>query len=83
MAVTLVIEGDEAQVLADTVDVSMHGMRGRSDASLSPGQPVGLIFPSIPECYIKARIVWVGKADSDQSGQIGFEFLNPLTAPVC
>lgn len=83
MAVTLMIEGDEAEILADTVDVSSHGLRAQSDASLSPGQPVGLLFPNIPNCYIKARIVWVGKADTDQSGQAGFEFLNPLTVPVC
>lgn len=83
MAVTLMIEGDEAELFADTVDVSCHGLRAQTDASLAPGQPVGLMFPSIPNCYIKARIVWVGKAETGQSGQAGFEFLNPLTVPMC
>lgn len=83
MAVTLLIEGDEAECLANTVDVSSYGLRLQSDATLAPGQPVGLLFPAIPDCYIKARIIWVGKAETDQAGQAGFEFLNPLTVPVC
>ena len=83
MSVTLLIEGDEAEILADTVDLSAHGVRAQTNATFTPGQSVGLLFPSMPDCYIKARIVWVGKAESDQSGQAGFEFLNPLTMPVC
>ena len=83
MAVTLVIEGDEAEYLATTVDLSPHGLRLQSDATLAPGQPVGLLLATEPDCFIKARVVWVGKADSAQAGQAGFEFLNPLTGPVC
>jgi hypothetical protein len=44
---------------------------------------VGLLLAAEPDCFIKARVVWVGKADSAQAGQAGFEFLNPLTGPVC
>jgi hypothetical protein len=84
MAVTLVIEGDEAEYLATTVDLSPHGLRLQSDATLAPGQPVGLLLATEPDCFIKARVVWVGKADSAQAAdQAGFEFLNPLTGPVC
>jgi len=83
MAVTLVIEGDEAEYLATTVDLSPHGLRLQSDATLVPGQPVGLLLATEPDCFIKARVVWVGKADSVQAGQAGFEFLNPLAGPVC
>ena len=82
MAVTLVIEGDEAEYLATTVDLSPHGLRLQSDATLAPGQPVGLLLATEPDCFIKARVVWVGKADSAQAAQTGFEFLNPLTGPV-
>ncbi|MGA2609847.1 MAG: PilZ domain-containing protein [Terriglobia bacterium] len=82
MAVTLVIEGDEAEYLATTVDLSPHGLRLQSDATLVPGQPVGLLLATEPDCFIKARVVWVGKVDSAQAGQAGFEFLNPLTGPV-
>jgi hypothetical protein len=83
MAVTLVIEGDEAEYLATTVDLSPHGLRLQSDATLAPGQPVGLLLATEPDCFIKARVVWVGKADSAQADQAGFAFLNPLTGPVC
>jgi hypothetical protein len=58
-------------------------VRLQSDAALAPGQPVGLILAAEPDCCIQARVVWVGKADSTLAGQAGFEFLNPLTGPVC
>ena len=83
MAVTLVIEGDEAEYVGTTVDLSSYGLRLQSDATLSPGQPVGLLLAANADCFIKARVVWVGKSDSAQAGQAGFQFLNPLAAPVC
>ena len=83
MAVTLVIESDEAEYLATAVDLSRHGLRLQSDATLAPGQPVGLLLATDPVCFIKARVVWVGKAATAQVGQAGFEFLKALTEPVC
>jgi hypothetical protein len=83
MAVTLVIESDEAEYLATTVDLSPHGLRLQSEATLAPGQPVGLLLATEPACFIRARVAWVGRADSAQAGQAGFQFLNPLTGPVC
>jgi Tfp pilus assembly protein PilZ len=83
MAVTLVIEGEEAEYLADTVDLSSHGLCLQSEATLSLGQPVGLLLGTEPTCFVKGRVVWVGKADSAQAGQAGFQFLNPLAGPVC
>ena len=83
MAVTLVIESDEAEYLATTVDLSPHGLRLQSEATLAPGQPVGLLLATEPACFIRARVAWVGRADSAQAGQAGFQFLDPLTGPVC
>jgi len=83
MAVTLVIEGDEAEELATTVDLSPHGVRLQSEATLALGQPVGLLLGTEPNWFIKARVVWLGKADSAHAGQAGFEFLNLLPGPVC
>jgi hypothetical protein len=83
MAVTLVIESDEAEYLATTVDLSSYGMRLQSDATLAPGQPVGLLLATEPAYVIKARVAWVGRADSPLAGQAGFQFMNPLSAPVC
>jgi hypothetical protein len=83
ISVTLVIEGEDAEYLATAVDLSLHGVRLQSDASLTPGQPVGLLLATNPDCFIKARVVWVGKADNDRVGQAGFEFLDPIAGPVC
>ena len=83
MAVTVLIEGDEAEHLGTTVDLSPYGLRLQSDAALMPGQPVGLILATQSDSLIKARVVWVGTADSEQAGEAGFEFANPLTGPVC
>jgi len=83
ISVTLVIEGDEVEHLATTVDLSPQGMRLQSDATLAPGQPVGLLLGTDPPYFVKARVVWVGKADSAVAGQAGCEFLNPLTGPMC
>ena len=81
MTVTLVIEGDEAEYRATTVDLSPYGLRLQSDAALAPGQPVGLLLSTEPTSVIKARVAWVGKADSAQAGQAGFQFLNPPSWP--
>jgi hypothetical protein len=83
MTVTLVIEGDEAEFLGNTVDLSPQGLCLQSEATLALGQPVGLLLGTEPNCFIKARVVWVGKADSAQAGQAGFEFLSRLQRPVC
>jgi len=83
MAVTLVIEGDEAEYLANTVDLSLHGLCLQSEASLAQGQPVGLLLGTAPNCFIKARIAWVGRADSSQAGHAGLEFLDLLPGPEC
>jgi len=77
--VTLVIKSNEAEYLATTVDLSPYGLRLQSAVRLSPGQPVGLLLPTEPACFINARVAWVGSADSAQAGQAGFEFSNPLT----
>jgi len=83
IAVTLVIEGDEAKHLATTVDLSLHGLRLQSDAALAPGQLVGLLLATDPDCFINARVVWVGKADSEQAGEAGFEFSGLFPGLVC
>ncbi len=80
MSVILVIENDEAGH-ATTVDLSPSGLRLQSDANLTPGQPVSLLLATEPPSFIKARVVWVGTADSAQVGQAGFEFLNPSPGP--
>ena len=82
IALTLVIEGEVAEQLATTIDLAQHGLRLQSDHPLTPGQPVGLLLSDDPPCLIRARVVWVGKADSTQAGQAGLQFLSPLAGLV-
>lgn len=81
ISVTLLIEGDEAEDRATSVDLSQYGLRLESDSTLAPGQAVGILLPTNPDCFIKARVVWVSKVDSAHVSQAGLEFLNPLTGP--
>jgi Tfp pilus assembly protein PilZ len=83
--VTLVIEGDEAQYLANTIDLSPDGLCLQSEAPLALGQPVGLLLGlgTEPKFLVKARVVWAGKADPTQPGQAGLEFQGILPGPVC
>jgi hypothetical protein len=83
MTVTLVIEGDEAEYLAHTVDVCSEGLCLQSEAPLTLGQPVGLMLGTPPNYFIRARVVWVGKSDPARHGLAGFEFLDLPPGPVC
>ena len=82
IVVTLVLEGDDAKYLADGVDLSLHGMRVRTDVPLEPGQRVGLVLSDTPTYAIAARVVWLGTAESKQAGEAGVEFMKPLEAPM-
>jgi PilZ domain len=82
ITVTLVIEGDEADHVASAIHLSQHGLRLQPDLSLVPGQRVGLLLSDNPNYVLSARVVWLGKADSEKAGQAGVEFLKPLAAPV-
>ena len=79
----MVLEGEEAEHWASTVDLSAGGLRLQSETTFIPGQSVGLVLRTLPDVLIPARVAWVGKAESPQAGQAGFEFLNPLASPVC
>ena len=83
MTVTLVVEGDEAEYLANTVDLSSRGLCLQSKATLALGQPVGLLLGTEPNCFVKARVVWVSKSDPAQAAQAGFEFLELVPGAVC
>jgi len=82
MAVILVIEGEEVDQSSLALDLSPYGLRLQTAASLAPGQQVGLLpLPDdSSEGAIGARVVWVGKVETDQAGQAGLEFLRPLAS---
>lgn len=83
ITVTLVIESDEAEFPANTVDLSPEGLCLQSEVPLALGQPVGLLLGTEPTSFIKARVVWIGKADPARPGLAGVEFLNLLPGPLC
>jgi hypothetical protein len=83
MTVTLVIEGDEAEYLGNTVDLSQDGLCLQSEVVLATGQPVSLLLGTEPNYLVKARVAWVGKVDSAQHGRAGFEFLSLLPERAC
>ena len=78
LAVILVIEREEIDQSSLTLDLSEYGLRVKTAATLAPGQPVGVLLGDRPESVIDARVVWVGKVESDQARQAGLEFLRPL-----
>jgi hypothetical protein len=82
MAVALVIEDNEADEIATALDLSQHGMRLRTDLAQAPGQRGGLFLSDIPSYVLGARVVWVGKADSDQAGKAGMESGTPFSVQV-
>jgi hypothetical protein len=84
MAVLLVIEGEEVDRSALTVDLSPHGLRLQTAAWLTPGQQVGLLpLPNdSSKDVIGACVVWVGKAETYQAGQAGLAFLRPLPSSI-
>jgi hypothetical protein len=80
MAVILFIEREDVDQSSLTVDLSQYGLRLQTAASLAPGQQVGLLPDDRSGGVIGARVVWVGKVETDQAGQAGLEFLSPLAS---
>ncbi len=82
IAVTLVIEGDEADEIATALDLSQPGMKLQTEISLKAGQRVGFLLSDDPSCVLGARVVWASRVDSGQGGQAGLELLKPIAEPV-
>jgi hypothetical protein len=54
---------------------SKKGFRLRGSFHLSRGQVVELILDENPPLFERCSVVWVGKADSKQEGEVGLETL--------
>jgi len=54
------------------VDRSLEGFRLRGNFSLRRGQIVELIADD-PEDSVRCEVIWVGRAGSQQEGQVGVQ----------
>ncbi len=78
MAVILLIEGEEVDPHALTVDLSPHGVRLQAKAALAPGQSAKLIFDDNPDQAVPSRVIWAGQVNSDRRAEAGLEFIKPI-----
>ena len=80
LAVILLIEGEEVDPRALTVDLSHHGVRLQAKADPTPGQFAQVIFADNPSQAVLSRVVWAGRVNSDREAEAGLEFVDPLPA---
>lgn len=59
------------------VDVSERGIKLKANVAVAVGQVVEVIPAEGPRHIVRSRVVWVGKAGSEQEGRMGLEFLDP------
>ena len=55
------------------LDFSKHGFRLRGSFRLKRGDEVELILDENPSSSERCSVVWVGKAGSNQEGQVGLK----------
>jgi len=84
MALVLLMDPDNAEKREEafTVDLSQHGCRIESPASLAAGQLVHLMPADLPGAVMPGRVVWVAEPASELAGEAGIELLQPLAFPV-
>ena len=80
LAVILLIEGEEVNPHALTVDLSRHGVRVQANPALTVGQSAQVIFADNPCQAVLSRVVWAGRINSDREAEAGLEFVDPLPA---
>jgi PilZ domain-containing protein len=84
MAVLLRIDskGGKAEYEAHTLDLSQHGVRIHAPVELTPGQVVAVVPTEDPRYTMPARVIWIGRSESNQAGEAGLQLLNSLPAAV-
>lgn len=78
--VTLIVDSDGKKVGHPSymVDVSERGIKLKANVAVTVGQLVDVVPTDGPRYAVRSRVVWVGKAGSDQEGRLGLEFLDPI-----
>lgn len=69
------LDGRPKRLPCLVLDSSLEGFRLRGSFDLKRGQAVELILDQDPPTVERCRVVWVGKAGSQQEGEIGLEAL--------
>jgi hypothetical protein len=59
---------------AHTLDISPHGVRVRTSASLKPGQTLQVITIEVRPSQLWSRVVWVSRSKTEQEIDAGLEF---------
>jgi hypothetical protein len=82
--VTIIVEFEGKKVGHPSylIDVSERGVKVKANVPVTLGQIVEVIPTGGPRYSVRSRVVWVGKAGSEQEGRLGLEFLEarPTTA---
>jgi hypothetical protein len=55
------------------VDLTSRGFRLRGNLNLSRGQVVQVVLEHQPQISFHSRVVWIGRANSNQEGEFGLE----------
>jgi hypothetical protein len=78
--VTLIVESGGKRIGHPSymVDVSERGIKIKANVPVTIGQIVEVVPAEGPRHSVRSRVVWVGKAGSDQEGRLGLEFLDPI-----
>jgi hypothetical protein len=62
-------------------DCSLHGMRIQiSYPFLAIGQTVEVVLAGEPRLTATCRVAWIGQPGSVYTGQVGLEFISPLSS---
>ncbi|MGO8790063.1 MAG: PilZ domain-containing protein [Terriglobia bacterium] len=80
--ISLVLKAERFKTdnFATTVDISLRGMRVRTNLTLVPGEWIGVVPKGEFPHAIPARVVWVREDESSHWIFAGLEFLQNLEA---
>lgn len=77
--VTLLVESEGKKLAhpCQLLDVSVWGLRVKGDMALKVGNIVEAIPNQGPRYPVRSRVVWVGRAGSNEEKHAGVELLSP------
>ncbi len=74
--------GQPVERIARAIDLSIHGLRIRTNFVLSPGQTLDLFSRGGRLRPVSGRVVWVVTGESRRPYEAGLEFLDSELEPV-